>query len=315
MNGYDGRMTMRIAVVGIGGIGGFYGGLLARHYAESKDVDVIFIARGSHLERIKANGLRMETPAETFVAKPRAATDDPRNLGTFDLVLFCMKTYDLENAAKLLAPNISAESTIIPVLNGVDNADRLRAMLNKGDIMNGCVYISSHIVEPGVVHQVGGSGKTFFGMEGGKSAKGKMIEGILRAARIDAEYREDIESLVWEKYVFICPFAGATTFSGRTIRGVLEDKEARTTLDGLLEEVLSIAKARKISLPTDIKKITLDKANPFPYETKTSMQLDFEKGKKAELETFTGYIVREGQRLGVGVPFHERVYEALSKRL
>ena len=306
---------MKIAVMGVGGVGGYYGSLLARHYAESRDIEVIFIARGEHLQEIKKNGLKMLSDKEDFLAKPDVATDDPLECGPFDVLLFCTKSYDVEDSARLVSPCVDENSVVISLLNGVNNPERLRAVLHKGKILNGCVYLSAYILKPGVIQQIGGSGKLFFGGESDLPVDGKGIEDTLRAADIDAEYSRDIESIVWEKYIFICPFASATTFLDRTIRGVLDDGEGKSLLEGLLGEVIHIAETRGVNLPENILRTTIDKAFTFPRKTKTSMQKDAEEGKKTEIDTFTGYIVKAAKKHGVSVPHHERVYKALKGRL
>ncbi len=306
---------MRIAVVGIGGVGGYYGGLLARRYFDNKDVEIAFVARGSHLAEIKASGLRVLSGEEEFTVHPDLATDDPAGYGIFDLALFCVKGYDLEESAKILAPNINENTVIISLLNGVDNAEKLQSILNDGKVLNGCVYISSHIIGPGIVKQAGGSCKLFFGGESNGQIDGAAVERTLKRANIDAAYKKDIKKIVWEKYIFISPFASATTYLGKTIRELLNDAEAKTLLEDLLDEVLSIADTQGIKFQKNIREVTIEKAYAFPHETKTSMQLDFEKGKKAELETFTGFIVKEGRKHGLAVPVHEKVYTSLKKRL
>jgi len=306
---------MKIAVMGVGGVGGYYGSMLAKHYAENRDVEVIFIARGRHLEAIRTNGLKMLSQKGEFTVRPALATDNPVECGPVDILLLCTKGYDLEDSARLVSPSVNEDTVVISLLNGVNHPERLRAVLHKGKILNGCVYLSAHILRPGVIQQIGGSGKLFFGGESDLPVDGKGIENILRAADIDAEYSKDIESIVWEKYIFICPFASATAFLDRTIQGVLDDEEGKALFEGLLGEVIHIAETQGVHLPENIRKITIDKAFTFPYETKTSMHKDFEDGKKTEIDTFTGYIVKAARKQGVSVPHHERVYKALKGRL
>ena len=306
---------MKIAVMGVGGVGGYYGGLLAKHYALNRDVEIIFIARGRHLVEIRTNGLKILNQEGEFTVKPALATDNPVECGPVDILLLCTKGYDLEDSARLVSPVVDENTVVISLLNGVNHPERFRAVLNKGKILNGCVYLSAHILSPGVVQQIGGSGKLFFGGESDPAVDGKDIENILRAADIDAGYSGDIESIVWEKYIFICPFASATTFLDRTIQGVLDDEEGKTLFDGLLGEVIHIAETQGIHLPENIRKITIDKAFTFPYETKTSMHKDFKDGKKIELDTFTGYIVKAAEEHGIPVPHHDKVYKALKKLL
>lgn len=304
---------MKIAIVGIGGVGGYYGGLLAKQYSDDENVEIVFIARGDHLEQIKKNGLNLITEKGTFTARPDLAIDTPSGCGIFDCVIFCVKTYGLEESAKLLWPSIDENTVVISLLNGVDNADRLRAVLNKGKIFNGCVYIGAHIVRPGVVQQAGSLNKLFFGNESNDKIEANHIENILKKANIDAQYRTDIENIVWEKYVLISAFATATTFLGKTMRGIIDSQKGKKLLDDLLTEVLRVSEAKQIELPKNIRKEIIAKVSAFPPEMKTSMQMDFEKGKRTEIETFTGYIIREAGRYGLSAPTYERIYGALKK--
>lgn len=306
---------MKIAIVGIGGVGGYYGGLLAKRYFDDEDVEIVFIARGDHLEQIKKNGLNLITENGTFTVRPDLATGNPADCGIFDCVIFCVKAYSLEESAKLLSPSIDENTVVISLLNGVDNADRLSAVLNKGKIFNGCVYIGAHIVRPGVVQQAGSLNKLFFGNESDDKLVAMQIENILKQANIDAQYRTDIENIVWEKYVLISAFATATTFLDKTMRGILESEKGKELLDDLLTEVFRVSEAKGIALPKNIRKEIIAKVGTFPPEMKTSMQMDFEKGNRTELETFTGYIVREAGKHGLSVPTYERIYSALKNQL
>jgi len=327
--------------------------MLAKHYTKSRDVEIIFIARGRHLEAIRTNGLKMLSQKGEFTVKPALATDNPVACGPVDILLLCTKGYDLEDSARLVSPCVDENTVVISLLNGVNNPERLRTFLHEGKILNGCVYLSAHILRPGVIQQIGGSGKLFFGGESDLPVDGKDIENILRAADIEAVYSKDIESIVWEKYIFICPFASATAFLDRTIQGVLDDEEGKALFEsivwekyificpfasatafldrtiqgvlddeegkalfeGLLGEVIHIAERQSVHLPENIRKMTIDKAFAFPYETKTSMHKDFEDGKKTEIDTFTGYIVKAAKKHGISVPHHNKVYKALKGRL
>ena len=305
---------MKIAIVGIGGVGGYYGGLLAKRYSNDKDVEIVFIARGDHLKQIKKNGLNLISEKGTYTVRPDLAANTPHGCGIFDCVIFCVKAYGLEESAKLLSPSIDENTVVISLLNGVDNADRLSAVLNKGKIFNGCVYIGAHIVRPGVVQQAGSLNKLFFGNTSDDEKSAKNIENILKEANIDAQYRTDIENIVWEKYVLISAFATATTFLNKTMRGVMDSEKGKELLDDLLTEVFRVSEAKRINLPKNIRKEIIAKVNTFPPEMKTSMQMDFEKGNQTELETFTGYIVREAGKHGFTAPNYERIYAALKKQ-
>ena len=216
---------MRIAIAGIGGVGGYYGGQLARYYDPGGDVAVAFIARGRHLAAIRKRGL-----------------------------------------------------------------------------------------SPGIVRHVGGSCRLFFGPEHGDIPSFTKIEQMLKNAGIKAELRENIDEIVWEKYIFISPLASVTALLGEPFGAVMEKKASRELAEGLIKEVERIARAKTVKMAEDIVELTLENVNSFPYETKSSMQVDCENGKQAEIEAFTGYIVRSGEELQVDVPLHRMVYGKLKAR-
>ncbi len=306
---------MKIAIIGIGGVGGYYGGKLALKYAALREHDIYFLARGKHLAEIRRNGLKVLSREGDFTAIPTIATDNPEDLGLLDLIFFCVKTYDLENAALQLVNNLKEKTVVIPLLNGLDNAERLRTILPKGIVLNGCVYISSSIEGPGVIRQVGGSCKLIFGPEHGDKEKYQYIEDILRNANIMAELTDAIGVQVWTKFIFIGPLASITSLLQKPLGAVMENDKSKKMLEGMMKEVELIAKKRGIALPEDIVSLSLEKVSDFPSDTRTSMQMDFEKGKKTEVKSLTGYIVKSGNKLGIKTPLHQKVYSELLKRL
>ncbi len=306
---------MKAAVIGIGGIGGYYGGKLAAKYAGAGEHQIIFIARGEHLKAIQQQGLRLTTVDGDLTTVPALATDNPRDAGLFDLVLVCVKSYGLEAAARQIKDNIHDETVIIPLLNGVNMAERLKAILPKSRILGGCVYISARIESPGVVRQVGGSCQFIFGPEQAADVETyRPIEAFLREAGIKAELVNQIALPLWTKYIFIDPLAGLTSMLGKPFGAILDNPIDRTMLEGLMQEVELVARAKGVPFPDDIVAATVTKAASFPATTKTSMLLDFEKGNPAELDIFMGYMVAAGKKLGVPVPLHEKVYGELLKK-
>ncbi len=303
---------MRIAVVGIGGVGGYFGGKLARYYASSESVDIIFIARGEHLHQIQEKGLKQVTTEGEFTAYPTLATDDPRDSGSFDMVLFCVKRYDLENSAERIQANINKDSIVISLLNGVDNVKPLTRILSGAEILNGCVYIGAHIVNPGVVRQAGGTCQLFFGPEDGPVKELRPVEMLLKKAGIQAVLTENIQKVVWEKYLFVCPLATATTYLQQPMGAFVEHTEKRSYLEGLMREVAEVAKAKGIHISKNMIHEALAKNSLFPYETRTSLQLDFENNRRTEIDLFTGYIVKSAKELGIPVPLHDEAYNKLT---
>jgi 2-dehydropantoate 2-reductase len=302
---------MKIAIIGVGGVGGYFGGKLAAHYADKKDIEIIFIARGKHLEAIQNNGLKVITKQGTFIAKPHNAVDNPASCGIFDLIIFCVKSYDLEDSATLFKNCVNEQTVAITLLNGVNNAKRLTRVLPDARILDGCVYISAFIKEPGMVCQAGGTCKFFFGSDT-ENKKYVTIEQVLKDAGIAAEYRKDIKEIVWEKYLFVSPLASATSFYQKTFGEIMEDAQCKHMLQELLKETEDVAKFQQVNLSHDIYQKSLDKIALFPYETKSSLQMDFERKKNTELDIFAGYIVNYAKEHGIDVPLHEEVYKVLT---
>ena len=307
---------MKIAIIGIGGVGGYFGAKLAREYAPTEEHSIFFLARGEHLAEIKKNGLKVITQEEgDFRAIPTTATDSAKDLGKLDLIFFCVKTYHLEKAAMQIVNNIHEKTVVISLLNGVDNVQRLRNILARGSILNGFVYIGSLIQAPGVIRQLGSSHQLFFGPENGKIEKYRYIEDLLTNAGIKAELTADITTQVWTKYIFISSLATITSLRQKTFGEILEDEKNKQMLEELIKEVELIAKKRGVTLSEDIVSLSLEKISGFPYDGTSSMQRDFESGRKTELETFTGYIVKSGKELGVETPLYQDAYRQLLSRL
>lgn len=303
---------MRIAVIGIGGVGGAFGGKLASRYGAAPDHEVVFIARGEHLSVIQEKGMALITPAGNTVVRPTLATDNPAKAGVFDLILVAVKSYGLADAARMLADNIKDDTVIIPLLNGVDITERLQGFLPRGVCLHGTVYISAFIEAPGVIRQVSPAGRLIFGPDGGSIEQFRPIEDLFREAGIVSELTPSSRTALWTKFLFICPAVGVTCLLKKPFGAVMDDPEGRDLLTGLIAEVEQIARAKGIELPRDIARVSLEKVNQFPYETKTSMQLDYERGRETEIDIFTGYIVRAGRELGIKTPLNERVYRTLT---
>lgn len=306
---------MRIGIIGIGGVGGYYGGKLALKYSGRGKHEVIFYARGEHLAAIRKDGLRLVTVDGEYTVRPMQATDNPAEMGPLDLAIFCTKSYGLEDAARAISANLGADSVVLPLLNGVDITDRLRAVLPRGEVLYGGVFISSAIQGPGIVKQVGGTGQLFFGpADPADVEKFRPIETLLKDAGIKAELSADALLPLWTKYIFIGPMAGVTSLTGKPFGDVLTDAEDRTLLEGMMKEIEAVARKKGVNFPPDIVQASLGKAAAFAPTTKTSMQLDYERGNRTELDIFTAYMVRAGRELGIPVPLHRKVYAELMMR-
>ncbi|MBM7867625.1 2-dehydropantoate 2-reductase [Heliobacterium gestii] len=307
---------MRIAIVGLGGVGGYFGGKMAA--AATADNEVFFIVRGRHRDAITAKGLTVKSKEGEFTAKPVLATDDAALIGPVDFVLFCVKTYDLESAAAQMAPLIGDQTIILPLLNGVDHAERLRALLPRGRVLNGCCYIFSMIEQPGVIVQSGGACRIVYGVDsrpGLPEIRPEEIEAIaslFRQSGILAKVVENAEVAVWSKYLLICSLGAITSFYQAPVGAITGEPERLAQLRALMEEVAAVARAQGVNLPETIVEETMKSVFSFGPDSTTSMQRDVEKGTRTELESFSGYIVRAGAKWGVATPVHGEVYAKLS---
>ncbi len=303
---------MRIAIVGIGGVGGYFGGKLARAYAGTGRHEIIFIARGEHLKAIQQNGLQLNTREGDYVAWPNIATDDPDIAGPFDLVFFCVKSYSLESSALFFKSNISENTVVIPLLNGVDSVERLRTVLPHANIVAGSVYIITHIEKPGVIHQEDGACKLTFGTDTPESAqKYSYILDLLLQAKMNATLTDKISEALWAKYLLMCPLASLTSATGKTYGAILGDSALKKKAREMMAEVFAVAKARHIYLPENAVDQTMEMVARFGHNSKTSMQLDREKGNQTEIDTLTAFLCRAGHESGVPTPLHDEVYKQL----
>jgi 2-dehydropantoate 2-reductase len=255
----------------------------------------------------------LKTVEGEFRVTPDLATDDPAAVGPCDLVLVCVKEYALEEAAVRLAPLLHEKTIVLPLLNGVDIAERLRSMLPRGVVLSGCVYISAFVEAPGIVRQVGGTCQLLFGPDDGQAEMYRPLEILLKEAGIKAELSAAIAVPLWAKYLFVSPMAGVTSLTGLCFGDVMADEKGRGMVRGLMMEIERLAAAKGIALPADCVDHGIATVERFPHATRSSMQLDYEKGRRTEMELFIGYAVRTGRTLGIPVPLHEEIYAKLKK--
>ncbi|HOI73471.1 MAG TPA: 2-dehydropantoate 2-reductase [Syntrophales bacterium] len=303
---------MRIAVMGMGGVGGVFGAKLAKAYAGTGEHEVVFLARGLNMGAIRRDGLTLSAADGTFTTRPDLVTDRMEEAGPLDLVLFCVKGYSLDEAAGWLKGALREKAVVIPLLNGVDIADRLKAILPEADILEGLVYVSAFVEAPGKIKQVSPAHQIVFGPRDGNAEPYRPIEALLKKAGINATLTDQPLVPLWTKYIFICPSAGLTALQKKTFGEIMENPDSRAFLKGLMEEVEAVARAKGVALPANIVEESISKVAGFPPATKTSLQLDFEKGNPTEIELFNGYIVRAGKELGLPTPLNEKVYKGLT---
>ncbi len=303
----------RIIVVGIGGVGGYFGGLLAKEYSNSTEVEIIFIARGEHLKKIKSDGLKIIKGDTEFTVHPFLATDNFAEAGPADYIIICTKNYDLEETIEQLKPCLQNDTIIIPLLNGVDSGQRIKAILPDVTVSEGCAYIVSHIKSPGVIENLGNMQKIFFGLDNTSDERFLMLEKIMQKAGIDATFSKEISTIVWTKFIFISAIASATSYYDKTVGEVAEKHE--DVLFNLIEEVKQIALTKNIPIDKDITAKVLHRLKNVPFNNTTSMQRDFKSNKPhTELESLTNYVIKTGQALNIPTPTYQKLFEELKNK-
>ena len=305
----------RIAIVGIGGMGGYFGARLLSRYASDDKVEIVFFQRGEHLDKIKKDGLRYITQNNEYHVFPDIITDGADQTGIFNIVIVCVKGYDLTESAELYKNNLNNESIVIPILNGVHVAEQLEAYLPKCHILPGCIYVSAKIERPGVVRQVSGAGEFCFGPEGGHIESYRQLELFFQDAKIKASLVPDINYKLWEKFIFVGSIASVTTYLDVTSGALLENSEWLALVSQMILEIKAVAFCEGVTFTDTVVESILDRLRLMPYETKSSLHNDFELGRKTELENLTGCIVRLGKKYGMSTPCHDRIYLELFSRL
>jgi 2-dehydropantoate 2-reductase len=302
---------MRIAVMGTGGTGGYFGGLLARAGEE-----VTFIARGDHLEEIRKNGLAIKSVLAGDFSIPANATDNTQDIGPVDFVLFCVKAYDNATAADQIRPLIEPETVVLSVQNGIDNEQQIGEVIGPEHIV-GCVsYVSSIIDSPGVVSQTGGPGKIVLGeMQGGKSARTETIQSTLQNSGIAAELHPDIQVALWQKFLAICGVNGITALTRLPMGEILACEETRNLMRGTMEEVEAVARANGAALPGDCVDQSMDLFSSLEPSIRGSMYYDLAAGRRLELDVLNGTLVRLGGERGIPTPINFAIYAALKPYL
>jgi 2-dehydropantoate 2-reductase len=299
---------MRIAIMGSGGVGGYFGARLALGGA-----DVTFIARGAHLAAMQENGLRVESPlGDMHVAKPKA-TDDPATLGQVDLVLFSVKLWDTETAAHAITPLVGPDTGVISFQNGVHKDEVLRRVLGEQAVMGGVSYIAATIAEPGLIRHSGKMQKLVFGeYDGTTSGRVTRLRDACAAAGIDHELSSRIRQTIWEKFIFLVGLSGTTATARVPIGAIRSNERSRAFLHDVMDEAVQVARADGVALPADYANDRLAFCDQLPATMTSSMHNDLERGSRLEVPWLSGDVVSRGQRLGIPTPCNRAILDILS---
>jgi 2-dehydropantoate 2-reductase len=298
---------MKIAVMGTGGVGGYFGARLAHG-----GCDVAFIARGTQLAALKQNGLRVLSPGGDLHVQRVTATDDPRRVGPVDLVLFGVKLWDTEAAARLVTPMIGGGTAVISFQNGVSKDDVLQRFLGARAVMGGVCYIAATIAEPGVIRHSGAMQRLVFGeLGGGASERATAFLAACRRAGIDAELSADIRRAIWEKFVFLVGLSGTTSTIRMPIGAIRSHPQTRALLLDAMREVVAVGRVGGVNLSEDFADQRLAFCDTLPASMTSSMHNDLERGNRLEVEWLSGEVVKRGAATGVATPVNRILHDIL----
>jgi 2-dehydropantoate 2-reductase len=301
---------MRFAVIGAGGVGGFFGAQLA-----AAGFDVMFTARGRHLEAMQHHGLRVISGGQSVIVEPERCVRSPAEIGPVDVILFCVKSYDTESAGAQLGPLLRAGTVLISLQNGVDNEEKLRMLLPTAGVFGGVAYVYATITRPGEITESGGPKKIVFApFEGAPQDQWQRASAILDAcaqAGIHAELSDDILAALWKKFIFITGAAGITALTRLTLGEILAVEQTRTLLSDAMRETESVARARNIRIEAGYLDGVFETLKKFDNNTRSSLYYDLTHGKPLEVDALAGTVVRYGAALGVPTPVQRTIYAAL----
>lgn len=300
---------MKIAVMGAGGVGGFFGGRLAHAGA-----DVSFIARGAHLAAMRERGLKIESAAhgDMHVAKVRA-TDDPKSIGAADLVIIAVKLWAMDAAIDAIRPVVGPGTAVLSLQNGVIKDDILKREFGEAAVLGGVGYVATHISRPGVIHQTGTLQRLVFGeYDGNHSPRVEALLAALRNAGVQAEISADIRRTLWEKYVFLVGLAGTTATMRLPIGPIRANPQTRAFLFDIMRETVAVGRALGVTLPENYAEDRLAFADSVAADMTSSLHHDLERGNPLEVEWLNGGVVDLGRTAGVATPCNRAVWDMLA---
>lgn len=300
---------MRIAFMGAGGVGGYFGGRLAH-----AGYDVTFVARGAHLQALRQQGLTIENETQGNIQVPRVtATDQPATIGPVDVVVMAVKLWDTDDAATFIKPLVGPNTAVVSFQNGVIKDDVLRKAFGDAAVIGGVGYVATNIARPGVIRQTGTMQRIIVGeYDGARSARVTALHEALVKAGINAEISDDIRRTIWEKYVFLVGLSGSTTTMRSTIGPIRQNPQTRAFLHDLMKEVVAVGRAHGVNLPADYADQRLAFVDTMAVDMTSSMHHDLNVGNRLEVRWLSGGVVELGAQVGVPTPANRAVWDVLA---
>lgn len=298
---------MRIAMMGSGGVGGYFGARLA-HAGH----DVTFIARGRHLAAMREHGLRVKSSGgDMHLAQPKV-TDDPSTIAPVEAVFFAVKLWDTEDAARQIAPLLARGGVVIPFQNGVESMQRVGAVLGHERVLGGTAHIAASIGEPGVIVHLGTMQRIRIGAAHGEPpAVARALVQALKDVGVDADVVTDIQRTLWEKFCFLVALSGMTAATRRPVGVIRADPDMRSVFEAAIREAWTLGRAKGVALADDYVENQMRFADGLPYEMRASMLHDLNAGNRLEAPWLSGGVVRMAREVGVATPVHATLYSAV----
>lgn len=298
---------MKIAIIGSGGVGGYFGARLAQ-----ADNEVHFVARGAHLDAMKKNGLKVLSALGDLHLSKVECTDDTASIGPVDIAMIAVKLWSTEDAARAAKPLIGKNTAVVSFQNGVIAVDTLVSVLGREHVMGGVANIAALIEEPGVIRHNGNMANLFFAeLDGKSSARAKSLLDACLKAKIQAEIPDDIHTAIWEKFVRLVTMSAMTTLTRVPVGPIREDPDTRAMMLQVMEEVIAIGRKHGAKFPQDITTDQFKKIDGYPPTMVASMCGDLRRGNRLELPWLSGTVARLGKELGIPTPANQFVYAAL----
>ncbi|MET0203974.1 MAG: 2-dehydropantoate 2-reductase [Casimicrobiaceae bacterium] len=298
---------MRIAVIGTGGVGGYFGAKLA-----AAGNDVTFIARGAHLAALRERGLRIESGTSPLHLTDVQATDNPKSVAPVDIVMFCVKLWDVEQAASQIESLVSTGGAAIPFQNGLVAPEVLGRVLGPAHVLGGVAYIAATIREPGVIAHTGTMARLRVGaFTGGPVERATRFADVCRAAGIDVEVSTDVRRALWEKFCFLSALSGCTSVARQPVGAIRSDPDLRATFEAAVLEAWTVGRAQGVLLADDFVAAQLKALDALPAEMRSSMQNDLAGGRRLEAPWLSGAVVALAKDAGIAAPVSGVLYAAL----
>ena len=297
---------MRIAIIGAGGVGGYFGARL-----QAAGSDVAFVARGAHLDALRERGLRVESPKGDLHLAHVQATDNPATVGVVDAVLLTVKMYDLDAASRMLTPLIGRDTVVVTLQNGVEAIDIVARRVGREHVAGGVAYIAAVIAEPGVIRHTSLDSLIFGELDRRRSERLVALEQACLHAGFSARVSDDIDLDLWSKFARLSVFSGMTAVTRSTMGVLRSDPELLAMLVAACQETIAVGRARGVALPDRLMDEILQMVHTLPHHAKASMLEDLERGRRLELPWLSGAVVRLGAAAGVPTPIHSFIATVL----